>query len=371
MRIGIDIRSLIEPWPSGVSEYTKQIIKYLLAMDKENEYLLFYNSAAYLPAATSSLFKQVQIKEFHYPSKVFNSSVFFLNYPKIDRLLGGVDILFMPNYNFAAVSRQTKLVLTVHDVSYKFKSFYSPKGYLWHKFIGINKLLRQAKKIISVSDSTRQDIISTYGIDPNKIITIPLGVDCNQFNQVTRTQVEEYKKRYNLSDNFILYFANVEKRKNIQGLLKAWQQIRSDIKDNTELVVAGRIADKKLHQGQPDVRYLGYVPEQEKPILYKSAGMFIYPSYYEGFGLPVIEALAAGLPVITSFSTSLPEVGQGAVLLVDPNNYYEVARSIEILKTDISLQKKLIAKGQQLIKNYSWEKTALATLNIFKEIKQL
>lgn len=372
MRIAVDIRSLIEPFPSGVTEYTRQIIKYLLASDTENEYLLFCNAAHGLPSSCRDELHALKARliERRIPSKLLNSSLYFLNYPKLDRLVGGADILFLPNVNFMAVTRRAKLVVTVHDVSFTYPRFYAAKGRLWHRAVRPRRILRRADLVLAVSESTKHDLERVYGVPASAVTVVPLGVTAESFQHLDVQKTAAIRQQYHLTAPFFLYVGTVEARKNVSGLLAAWELFQEQYSSSYQLVVAGRITDERLPRRYPNVRWLGYVPESDKPHLYHSAFVFVYPSYYEGFGLPVLEAMAAGLPVITSFSTSLPEVGSGAVLLVDPYNVGEIAEAMKQLAQSSALRQRLIERGRALAQHFTWEKTAQATLRAFKHLIQ-
>ncbi|MFA6098571.1 MAG: glycosyltransferase family 1 protein [Patescibacteria group bacterium] len=363
MRIGIDIRTFVEPFPSGVTEYTYQIIRHLLMRDKANTYLFFYNSLKKIDDRYKSLFneKNAVLKEFHWPSKAFNSSLFFLKKPELDSLLGGVDLFFMPNLNFWHFSAKCRLVLTVHDLSFFQSSFYTRKAYYWHKFIGPEEALRRADKIIAVSSSTKSDLETRYQISPKKISVIPLGVDMDFSDEVDQIKCEELKNKFNLNKPFILYLATVEKRKNIEGLLQAWK-----IAGQTEydLVIAGKVDKKTVKICRGTEKIIGYVSDQEKKALYKTAKAFIYPSYYEGFGLPVLEAMAAGTAVITSHGTSLPAISGGTAILIDPYNPQEIVAAIKQVMTNDIFREKIAKRAKEWVRQFTWENTAEKTLEI-------
>ena len=157
MRIGIDIRSLIEPFPSGISEYTFQVVKNLLKSNQVNKYILFYNAKKTLPQRYLNEFKKysVEIKSTHWPNKIYNLLLFLKVFIKIDKVLGGVDVFFMPNINFYSITNKTKLILTVHDLSYEYPKYFSIKPKFWHKIIQPKKIIQRADKIIAVSKNTK------------------------------------------------------------------------------------------------------------------------------------------------------------------------------------------------------------------------
>lgn len=369
MRIGIDIRPLLEANPSGVSEYTFQIVKHLISIDQENKYLLFCNSWHPLSSKYLEIFKadNVSVVLPRVPNKIFNSLLFLSGLPKIDRRLGGVDVFFLPNLNFVSVSKKCPLVVTVHDLSFCQPGFNSVKSHWWHKFIKPKKTITQASSIIAVSQSTSQDLINFMHCQPDKIKVINPGVDFETYNQVLPSKLEEIKKKYQLDRQFILFLGTVEKRKNTLGLLEAWTKISLRSGGTCELVTAGNIKNKDLVKKFPTVKFLNYVPAEDKPALYHLASVFAYPSFYEGFGLPVIEAMAAGTPVIASNSTSIPEVTKGAALVVDPYNIEEMSRGLGEIIRNQTLRRDLISRGFQVAKDFNWQNSAKLTLEVIKQ----
>lgn len=380
MRIGIDIRSLIEKSPSGVTEYTNLLLTNLMRMDKENQYLLFYNSWHHLPENLLKIFKcsNVEVKSFHWPNKIFNSSLVILNYPQIDRLLGGVDLLFVPNLNFLTWSRECKKIITVHDLSFiRYPEFYSKKGQFWHKITKPKKIFNDADKIIAVSKNTKSDLINLYDIEANKVEVIHSGINLDFFQKLAPDQLTKIREKYEISKPYIFTLSNLEPRKNIESLILAFDYFRKKYKFDYQLVIAGGEAwtqNKKIHvlakqsSFYTDIKFLGYIPSSDKPALYQAASVFVYPSFYEGFGFPPLEAMASGVSVVCSDSSSLPEVAKDAALLFDSYNVSELVEVIFQILTDKKLKRKLIEKGKEQVKSFSWEKTAGETLELFKEV---
>lgn len=370
MRIAIDTRSIMEPYYTGVAEYTFQLLDHLFKIDQKNEYKLFYNSYSdvkkYLPRWN---YPNVKWQGFKYPNKLFNASLTFFNYPKIDRLIGGADVFFLPNLSFASLSGACKSVITVHDLSFeRFPEFYNLKSRLWHKVIRPKKLLPRAHKIIAVSESTKNDLRELYGISEERIKVIYSGVEQNV--QVNEQALKDVQQKYDLPDNFILSLSTLEPRKNIEGIIKAFDKLPDNVQKNVHLVITGprgwkykqifklaksvRCADK--------IKFIDYIDPKDKPALYKLAGIFVYPSFYEGFGFPPLEAMSAGCPVITSFASSLPEVAGDAAILVDPYNIYEITEALEQVLRDEKLRDILGKKGLENIKRFKWERAARETL---------
>lgn len=375
MNIGIDVRSLLDKNYSGVGEYTYQILKALFEIDSRNHYFLFYNSANPKLVGNLPKFEQKNVHycRFKYPNKLLNLCLFIFNFPKIDILmakkyrnfLGGekIDIFFTPNINFIALSKNCRHIVTVHDLSFeKFPEFYDIKGRIWHKLANFQRIIENCNLVVAVSKNTKNDLIDLYKIRGSKITVIHSGID-NDFEIIKDSQIlEKVKLKYNLSDDFILYLGNLEPRKNIESIIEAF----SLLKTNTKLVIAGGEGwkNKSIYKTIKDnnlkdrVIFTGYVNKDDKPALYNLAKVFVYPSYYEGFGFPPLEAFACGIPVITSYSSSLSEVAGDAALMVDPYNINDIYKAMNKLLLDDSLRDDLKNRGLELSKNYNWKKTA-------------
>lgn len=377
MRICVDIRSLIEKSPSGVTEYTTSLLTHLLKIDKENQYLLFYNAFHAVPDRLLKMFKcsNVEMKAFHWPNKIFNSSLVFLRWPEIDRLIGGVDLFFMPNLNFLSLSEKCKKVITSHDLSFeRYPKFYSLKGRWWHKMVNARKIFNEADKIIAVSENTKKDLMEIYQIPDEKIKVIYSGVNHDFFQKIDSRQLDGVKQKYNLTKPFIFTLGNLEPRKNFESLILAFNNLRRKYRIDYQLVIAGTQAwleNKKIYQlakeldFHDDIKFLGYVSNEEKPCLYQAGDIFVYPSFYEGFGFPPLEAMACGVPVICSFASSLPEILQDAALLVNPYNINEITEAIYQVLTDEELKRNLVENGASHVKQFFWTKAARETLRLF------
>ncbi len=370
MTIGIDIRVLARGVRTGVEEYTINLLSHLLPREPKINYRFFYNAyqKAKLNYSWLSL-ANVELRDFRIPNRLFFISSRYLNQPKIDKLLKGVDVYFNPHFFIAPLSPRCKKIITFHDLSFvRYPYFFSWRKRTWQRFLmNAQQEAQQADKIIAVSQSTKNDLIDLYGIASKKIKVIYSGVG-HQFKPI-----KNIKNKYNLPDKFILYFGTIEPRKNLIGLIKAFELLRD--KQVVKLVIAG--AKGWLYQDifqaaqeskySQDVIFTGFIKEEDKPALYNLAKLFVYPSFFEGFGFPPLEAMACGLPTVVSHTSSLPEVvGQGA-LMVDPYNIDELAWAMETALTDNSLRKQLSQKGINQAKKFSWSKCAKETLKVIIE----
>ncbi len=416
MRIGVDIRNLMSPTRTGVGEYTYELLNAIFKIDKENQYYLFYNSHSDVTAHTP-LWPQGNI---HYiatrwPNKLFNASIKIFGWPKLDKLIsrnGKLDYFFSPNLNFTALSKDVKNILTIHDLSFKFfPQFFSAKQRLWHWAVKPKKQCERAGTIIAQSENTKRDIIDYYKINADKIKVIYPGVSCppNHPLVIPTTKEEslsvsspgrdpsspaaagslppttgraggmtnvDIRKKYNLPNRFILCLGAVEPRKNIIGIIEAFELVCYKLQAiSYKLVIAGSGAgwnNKKIYARalasplRDKIEFIGYVDAQDKPGLYSLAELFVYPSFYEGFGFPVLEAMAMGVPVITSNRSSLPEITDNAAYLVNPNRPAEIAEAIIKILTNEKLREHFKKLGTEQVKKFSWETAARQWLDLLK-----
>lgn len=369
MRIGIDIRSLIETHPSGVSHYTRELLQHLPLIGGGHEFRLFCNSAAEVPGWLTTLiarYPQYHLVHRRMPNKLFNLMQWAMGLPAVDRLAGTVDVFLMPNIIFAGISRMTPLVITAHDASFTYPGFYQLRSRWWHRVVNPGRWYRRADHILAVSESTRRDLVMHFGIPEQKVSVVHLGVDMARFQSVAATQIEQVRSSFRLDRPYVLFMGTVMDRKNIDTILQAWRALTGPGDGGYDLVLAGYIQEARLIPDDDRIRALGYIPEPLKPALYAGATAFVYPSFFEGFGLPVLEAMASGVPVITSAATSLGEVSGDAALLVNPYRADELADALRVVLRDQALRDMLIRRGRERASLFSWERTARETLAVLR-----
>jgi alpha-1,3-rhamnosyl/mannosyltransferase len=235
------------------------------------------------------------------------------------------------------------------------------------------RVLKRAQGLIAISGNTRSDAARILGIDPEKIAVIYPGV-AEPFFAANDPIIRKAQAKYGISRPYVLFVGTVEPRKNIDTLLDAWQALGRTEREEFDLILAGpagwanRQTLARLNSRTPGVRYLGYVAEQDLPGLTAGAAVFAYPSLYEGFGLPVAQAMAAGVPVVTSNISSLPEIAQDGALLVDPNSSAEIRAAIERLLSSGSLRSELGEKGTRRAQRYRWDICARQSLDFFRKV---
>ena len=381
MKICIDGRCLMGGRRTGVEEYTRNLLDNIFNIDKKNEHVLFLNSWKKIGADFSWLEKypNVSLKKFRFPNKILNLMFWYLNWPKIDKLVGGADVVFFPNIIFGSVSKKTKVVNTIHDLSFeRHGEYFFGKMKWWHIFINPKKSCLRSNKIIAVSESTKNDLITFYKIASEKIKVIYSGV-ADEFCIIDRNEAEliKVKEKYKLPYKFILSFGTIEPRKNIIGLVKAFNLLQKEKEDEFkkyELIIVGEkgwSSDKILKEidkspFKEKIRLIYSVPNEDKVYLYNLASLFVYPSFFEGFGFPPLEAMKCGVPVVCSNNSSLPEVAGGAAIMIDPDKPDEIFLAMKKILEKPELRSILVQKGLKKAQEFDWKKTAQETLGILQ-----
>ena len=385
MIIGIDIRMLARGARTGVEEYTLNLLSRLIPLDKNVRYKLFYNGWRKIELDYSNYpwlkKSNVELVNYRIPNRPLDFSARFFNYPKIDKLLKGVDIFFSPHIFFSALSKNCPSVITFHDLSFEIHpEFYSYSKNFWHFSMNPQKLAARASKIIAVSKSTKDDLVNFYHIRPDKIKVVYSGMNRNRkLGNWEIGKLNQVKKKYNLPEKYILYLGTLEPRKNIIGLIEAFENLKKNTQypiPNTQykLVIAGakgwlyKDIFKAVNKSsvKDEVIFTGFIEDQDKAILYQLADLFVYPSFYEGFGFPPLEAMTSGTPVITSNFSSLPEAVGDAALTVDPYNVDQLSIAMKNVLEDKDLRNRLVEKGFKQVEKFSWEKCAEETLEVLK-----
>lgn len=354
MKIGIDVRPMLGQ-RAGIGYYVWGLLSGLAEIDKVNQYYLFSNKDFRLPFANLNFHKVILRAPFWHLRVVWE-----VKRKKLD--------LYHSTHSFivpAILGGRT--ILTFHDASaFKFAQTHTLKVRFLTLLLMRFALFR-TKRIIVPSESTRKDVIRIASAKKGKVVVIPEAVD--DYFVTSRERDVVVKAKYELPHNYLFFNATLEPRKNIYRLLEAHQLLKGKYGLEVTLVLAGKrgwnfdetVLNKK------GVKWLGWVPENALPSLYRLASLFVYPSLYEGFGLSVLKAFKMETPVLTSNVSSLPEVANGAAILVDPNNTEEIARQMAKILKDKSLAKEMIEKGREWVKNFTWEKAAHETLKVYYE----
>lgn len=351
----------------GIEIFAKNILLELLKLDKDEEFFILSSESLpdllHFPQAKLIKIKGLKIK---YTKALYQQ----LNiYPLLRKYK--TDILFSPSP--AAPFFLKNKVVVIHDCAYdRFPEFENLLSKIYFKamFYGAKYF---SKKIVTISDFSKKELIELYKIKPEKIVVIPEAVP--KMPAIEDNFTRETKEKFNLKKSYFLYLGITRPRKNIVGLLEAFQAFNQRYPDYL-LVLAGKIETRFLDVAREIEKFglenkviqTGFISNQEKVALYKGALALTFPSHYEGFGLPILESQSLGVPVLTSNTSSLPEVGGDSVLYVDPYNIKDITQGMEKLATDNNLRNDLIQKGFENIKRFSWERSARKLLDIFHSL---
>ena len=361
MKIGIDTSAVV--YGTGVSVYTENLVRNLLSIDKKNKYLLF----------GGSLRRRQEIKKFFHTlkGKSFKGRVFSipptfadiiwnrLHLVPIEVFTGKLDVFHSSDWT-QPKSLAFK-VTTVHDLSpIKFPRATHPRIVSVHK-ARLSLVRKEVDRVIVPSFATKNDLVE-YGISQEKIRVIPEAPD-PIFKRADKREIDKLKKKYKIFGKYLLA-VGINPRKNTQRIIDAFHLAKAG--KDLKLVLIGEQTFMRVEE-ERDIRIVGHVTKEEMPVFYTGADALIYPSIYEGFGLPILEAFACGCPVITSNLSSMPEVAGKAVVLVDP---YEVYSIVEGIKKALRSRKGLIKKGYKKVTQFSWKKIAYETLKVYKEAKK-
>ncbi|HEY8446038.1 MAG TPA: glycosyltransferase family 1 protein [Thermomicrobiales bacterium] len=263
-------------------------------------------------------------------------------------------------------------VVTIHDLAFLRWPEQVPTRRYRYLAREVRAAARRASRILAVSNSTKVDVVELLGVEPARVHVTPLGVDC-RFRPAPPDAIARLRERHGCSRPFMLAVSTLEPRKNLPALLRAFSRVVDDVPHDLMLVgpegwLTGELHDtlRRLGLGER-VRLTGFVADHELPVWYSAADLFVFPSLYEGFGLPVVEAMACGAPVVTSNVSSLPEVAGDAALLVDPRDEEAIASAMLRVLTDSAFAADLRQRGLQQARRFTWEQTAAATVAAYRE----
>lgn len=311
------------------------------------------------------------------PGRVYNKLIKGRVAPPIDVLLGTYpDVMLWPNFVSWPTVRRSKNILIIYDLSYIHQAEHSDRANRQYLKRFVPRSIKKAAHIITISQSSQHEILSQYGVEPSDITIINPAVDHQVYRPQSTNSVERVSKKYGLGGAYILYTGTIEPRKNIVGILNAYELLPQALRSQYVLVLAGGKGwlDQHIQQRLSELKDLkiittGYVPDEDLPAIYSGAAVFVYPSFYEGFGMPPLEAMACGVPVITSNNSSLPEVVGDAGIMVQAEDAGELAKQMERVLTDPKLAAELRKKGLLQAQKFNWEDSAKRLLEVIERVK--
>lgn len=370
MIIGIDVSAV--PYGTGVSNYTLNLVRNLAKIDKINQYKLFFSSYGLkLPKEIKELekYKNFKIYSYRYPldllEKIWN---IFRLFP-IENFIGKCDVFHTSDWT-QPPTRKAKTITTIHDLV----PFLHPE---WsnQKIIKVHQrklklAIKNCCHFICVSNKTKEDLFNLYPrLNPKKISVIYEAAE-DKFSKFSENKKNIIEQQYGLKKYFLTQGTR-EPRKNLPRIIEAFVQFKKNNPNSPyELAISGKYGwgQDIIQYKRPDIKILGYIPEKDLVALHAAAICLVYPSLYEGFGLPIVKSLKVAVPVITSKNSSMSEIADSAALLVDPTSVKEITKAMEIITTDSSLRFRLIQKAKKISNKFSWINTARETLKVYKSL---
>ena len=371
MKIGIDISQTV--YGTGVSSYISQLVLHLAKIDKKNDYIL-------LGASLRSINKFKDLKEKLKEYSNFKFKIvpipptileFFWNrlhvFP-IERFIGQVDIFHSSDWTQPPIrSHLTKKITTVHDmIVYLFTTSVHPKIVAAQKR-RLGHVKKEVDVILADSQTTKDDLAKFLEIEEERIKVVYLAPS-PEFKPQDDEEIKEVLQKYKIKKPYTLSVATLEPRKNIQKLLDVFNNLVGK-RPELSLVLTGKYGWGPGLRTGDNVIWTGYVPQEDLICLYSGCRVFVYPSLYEGFGLPILEAMACGAPVITSNNSSMAEIAKDTAILVDPRSGNQLSRAIEmVLDLNLENYQKMVRASLDRARQYSWTKTAKETLKVYEEV---
>lgn len=364
---------------SGVGYYTYNLINALQRVDLKNEYtLLFWKlRGAKKIGAIKVEAKNFKLKAIRFPYHLFYKLYKFgLGIP-LNLFVRAHDLTLFTNFVRFPVFN-SKSVVIIYDLSYiKYSQYADTKNFAFlTKFVPLS--IKESDHIITISESSKKEIMSYYKVPEEKTSIINPAIDKNFFKISSPKEINKIKQKYKINKNYFLFTSTLEPRKNIIGIVKSYLSLPQEIKKNYDLVLTGGQGwkdeellqeIKKAQDAGDKIIQTGYVLEEDLPPLYSGATLFLYPSFYEGFGIPILEAMACGVPVIASRKYSMPEVGGDAALYVnDPKDIDEIKSNILKIINNEDIKKEMVKKGFEQIKKFSWEESARKLVKVFEKV---
>jgi glycosyltransferase involved in cell wall biosynthesis len=367
MRVAIDARKLHD---FGIGTYIRNLLRHLARIDRDSEYvLLCQETDAGVAGQVGPNFRAVLEPSPNYSLREQIHVPWVLHRER-------PDVFHAPHYVLPPLTR-CPAVVTIHDCIHLMFPQYLPSraAYVYAR-ASMWSAARQAHRILTVSEASKRDIIHFFSVPPEKVVVVYNAIEERFAATPSEEAIERVRERYQLNHRFVLYVGNIKPHKNLVRLIEAFAVLRTRGFDELKLLIIGdeisrlpalrrAVHSHKLHK---HVRFLGYLEDETLAILYRLASVFVFPSLYEGFGLPPIEAMASGTPVVTSNVSSMPEVAGDAAVLVDPYNVESIVEGIARVLRDPALAAELRRKGIARARDFSWARSVARTREVYEQV---
>lgn len=368
MKIAIDGRGINLYRGTGIGTYTENLVKALLSIDKENEYYIFW-SGNYDSFPINENCHLIMASKKH-------QRFFEQNYIPSFLKRENIDIYHVPQNGIGlSSSTSSKSIVTIHDLIPYINPETVGRGYLLKFLKEMPQIIENTNHILTVSNWSKCDILKFFPIDSSKITVVPLAANSNYRVLDKDLCKSKIKEKFGIDKDFLLYVGGFSPRKNVKLLIDSFINCFNKFDKEYMLIMPGSIKDegKKLCQYcelsnvKDNIRFLGYCDECDLPLFYNACSLFVYPSLYEGFGLPPLEAMCCGAPIIVSNTTSIPEVAGDAGIIVKPDQY-ELCNAMQLILNNPSLMDNLSELSLKRAKKFSWENTAHTTLKCYESL---
>jgi glycosyltransferase involved in cell wall biosynthesis len=369
MKIAIDARGVNWYKGTGIGTYTDKILRYMIENNKENTYQIYWSGENYDKYKNNNT-KIIMASKKHHR---FFEQLYFPN----NLIKEKVDIYHVPQNGIGLCEMiSCKKVVTIHDLIPYILPETVGSGYLLKFIEEMPKIINMADGIITVSECSKRDILKFFPIDETKVFVTPLAAD-DKYKPLDRTNCKNIlKENYNIDKPFILYIGGFSPRKNVKSLIISFSEIYKDLQKEYQLLLVGANKDdgnslKQLITNvnmDSKIKFTGFVPEEVLPIFYNTCDVFVYPSLYEGFGLPPLEAMSCGTPVITSNISSIPEVVGDGGILIDPFNTESLKNALKDILNNDCKRRELGLKALERASHFSWKNTTKKTIEVYEKI---
>ncbi len=379
MKIAINTIPLLSPL-TGVGNYTYHVAKHLHPLDPESDFTYFYgfyskklslneNGGGLLDKRFEGIFRAKKLlSRVPLCREAAKKALGAINKLSLKRF----DLYFEPNFIPLDI-KAGRTVVTVHDFAFLKRPEWLPRDRAAYMKKNFRAKIGRADRVIVVSEFTKKEALDLLDIPEEKVRVVHNGFDSTTFRPYSPDELGPLREKYGLPERFILFVGALEPRKNIESLIRAYLKLDERVRKGCKLIIAGpggwknKVLMELIREQKEDIRWVGYMAGTELGELYNLAEAFIYPSFYEGFGIPLLEAMACGCPVVTSGAASMPEVCGDAACYVDPHDVEDISRGIHEVMSDDALRETMTRKGLERAGLFSWERSAREHLELFKE----
>jgi glycosyltransferase involved in cell wall biosynthesis len=370
MKVAVHVDQLFFATPGGIGTYIRNLVPALVRQDPSLQLTLFHSRFASRDAPERWM-RDHRVEALSGSIRTLYPRWDTLGRPALPTSLRELDVVHATNpVAIPPAAEGQRLVVTVHDLAFEHHPSLFPRQWRMLYRLGLRAAVKRADAILTPSRNTAEDVLSRTKVDPGKLHVVPLAAAL----PTSDVDVDEILARLKVRPPYVLFVGTIEPRKNLVRLVRAYRRVASTGVPHA-LVLAGPLGwhheslmRELALEGPGEILLTGSLAPDELDAVYRAADAFVYPSLYEGFGLPVVEAMARGIPTITSDTSSIPEVSGDAALGVNPRSVREIAAAIEAVCTDVELAEKLAARGRARAERFSWDETARLTHGVYEQV---